>query len=231
MYEFVYAERVAPLPSIPGVLRLRYRWNDSSDIDCFNNLYFRYSGGPPSESDAATLAGDCYTAMAAAASLWIADTQLTEAQITDLSEDSGAQAAHDAVTTGTNAGLPLSGGTAFVVGYQIARRYRGGKPRNYFCWGSSSDLLNRQTWQPAFVTSVQSELGTAIATIIGSTGGSTTITSHCNISYYSGNVASINPRTGRAENHSVPRVTPLVDTIVSLTPRPQPGSQRRRNRS
>jgi hypothetical protein len=222
--------RMPPLAPVADVLKCRFLWSDSSDINVSSTMFFHYSGGPPSESDAATLAASAYTAMAAPTTLWHTDTQLTGVEITDLSEESGAQATHNGVTPGVETGAPLAGGTCVVVGYSIARRYRGGKPRNYFPWASASDLTTRQQWSSTYVTLAATNLASVIATIIGSSGGSTTITNHANVSYYKGNDASINPRTGRAQNFPVPRTTPVVDTITSLTVRPAPGSQRRRNR-
>jgi hypothetical protein len=215
---------------VPNVCRFRFLWSDSGDLDVSNTMFFRYSGGPPAATDALALAVDGYTAMAAPSTLWNADTQLTGCEVTDLSGPSGAQATHNAVTNGAEAGSPLAGGTCLVASYQIGRRYRGGKPRNYFPWGSSADLLTRQSWNSSFVTTCQTNLASVIATIIGKSSGSTVITSHANVSYYQGNTASINPRTGRAQNFPIPRAAPLVDTIVGIAIRPQPGSQRRRNR-
>jgi hypothetical protein len=222
---------MTPLPPVADVLKARFLWSDSSDINVSSSMFFHYDGGPPSETDVATLAGLMYTAMAAPTTLWHTDTQLTGVEVTDLSEASGAQATHNAITPGVETGAPLAGGTCVVVGYSIARRYRGGKPRNYFPWASASDLNTRQQWTSSYVTLAQTNLSSVIATIIGSSGGSTTITNHANVSYYSGNDPEINTRKNRAYNFPKLRVDgPQVDVITSLTVRPAPGSQRRRNR-
>lgn len=193
-------------------------------------MYFRYSGGPPAPTDAVALAADIYTAAAAMDSLWSPTTQLTGVEVTDLSSATGAQGLHAASTAGIRAGTDLAGGTALVVGYVITRRYRGGKPRNYFPWFTSSDLTTRQQWAAGDLTDCDSRLTTFFAAVIGSSSGTTDITEHVNVSYYDGFTVVTSPTTGRARNVPKLRSSPVVDVISSFGARPTPGSQRRRNR-
>jgi hypothetical protein len=222
---------MTPLPPVASTLRCRLQWSDSADIDCFNNLYFRYTGSPMTEANAVAFAAAIFTDMAALAALWIADTQLTGVVVTDLDVDSGSQGEHDGSVAGTNEGNPLTGGSAVVIGGQIARRYRGGKPRNYFPWGSSSDLVTRQSWTGAYLTLVGTNFASFIATVIGTTEGSITITEHVNVSYYSGSTGSISGDGKRGITTPTRRAVPVVDIINGSTVRTSPGSQRRRNRS
>jgi hypothetical protein len=74
-------------------------------------------------------------------------------------------------------------------------------------------------------------LAAYFAAVIGSTAGSTTITEHVNVSYYSGFTAVENPITHRWKNVSNPRSTPVVDNIQSWAIAGHVASQRRRNKA
>lgn len=218
------------LPAVPNVLKCQLLWSDSSDANVRTTQFYRYSGGPPNATDCNNLAADIYGNMAAMDGQWSPTTQLTGVEVTDLTSSGAAQGLHSQSTSGIRAGTDLAGGTAVVVGYVITRRYRGGKPRNYFPFFTSSDLTNRQTWAAGDLTALDSALATYFSATIGSTSGSTTITDHVNVSYYDGFTVVTSPTTGRARNVPKLRTTPVVDVITSFGARPQPGSQRRRNR-
>ena len=219
-----------PLPSVANTLKAQLLWSDSSDNNVRTTLFYRYTGGPPSATDCNALAADIYGAFAAMDGQWSPTTQLTGVELTDLNSSGGAQGLHAQSTSGIRAGTDLAGGTAVVVGYTIVRRYRGGKPRSYFPFFTSSDLTNRQTWAAGDLTALDSDLATAFTAIIGATSGTTTITEHVNVSYYEGFTVVTSPTTGRARNVPKVRSTPLTDIITSFGARPTPGSQRRRNR-
>lgn len=219
-----------PLPPVPNVIKAQLLWSDAGDADVRSNQYFRYSGGTPSPTDANVLAAGIYAAMATHSNQWGEDTQLTGVEVTDLASAGGGQGLHAESTTGTRLGTPVAGGTAVVVGYVIGRRYRGGKPRNYFPFFTSSDLATRQGWAAGNVTALNSALATYFAAVIGLSSGTTTITEHVNVSYYSGFTVVISPTTGRSRNVPKLRLVPDVDDITSFGTRVQPGSQRRRNR-
>jgi hypothetical protein len=116
-----------------------------------------------------------------------------------------------------------------LVNYVIGRRYRGGKPRSYFPWGSSQEIFTRQSWNPTFVTNVDSGLAAYFSAVIGTTVGGTTLTEHVNVSYYSGFTVVTNPVTHRARNVPTVRAVPVVDNILSFAASSRPASQRRRN--
>jgi hypothetical protein len=194
-----------------------------------NRLFFQYSGGQPSPSDCVTLSSELLTAMAGQLSQWGSDVTLTTCTVTDLSIVSGAQGA----TTGSHHGgkTPgaLSASTALLINYHISRRYRGGKPRSYLPWLVETDLQDRRNWSAAAVATAVTALQAFFSTAIGSVGGSTTLSQHVNVSYFSGFDVVTNPITGRARNVPKRRSSPQVDTISSITGSQRPGSQRRRN--
>jgi hypothetical protein len=214
---------------VPNVLRADVLWQLSTDTSVSTKLHFRYSGGPPNASDAVALAADIYNPTAAMKALWDVDTFLNGVKVTDLSSPTGGQGEHASGTQGTNGGEVLPASAAAMVNYIITRRYRGGKPRSYWPFGTAGDIATRQTWQAVFTTSVDSHLATYFAAILGLVAGTTTITEHVNVSYYSGNKVVVDPITGRARNVPQLRAAPLVDAIVSFGTNARVGSQRRRN--
>lgn len=219
------------LPSVPGVVKVQLGWKVYGDLGVTSTVFLSYSGGPPDTADAASLAGSIFTdAGDAYAALLDTESALSSVKVTDLSSSSGGEAVHDGNVVGTRSGGVLAGATCVLMNYTLGRRYRGGKPRNYFPFGVSSDLGDRQSWAPAFTTAVNSAWSSFIGNVIGDTGGSTTITSHVNVSYYEGSRVVTSPTTGRARNVPIVRTTPVVNPIVSATASAVPASQRRRNR-
>ena len=217
------------LPTVPNVLRVDWLWSDASDVNVQTRHFFRYSGPAPTSAQCVSFAADIYGLMAAMAGQWGAGTELIGCKVEDLSSHTGGVGEHAQVTNGTRTGGILSAGTAVLTNYIVGRRYRGGKPRSYWPMFTSTDLSGRQTWNGTAETNLDSDLSTFFAGVIGLTQGSTTITGHVNVSYYSGFTVVTNPVTGRARNVPTLRGTPLVDDILSYATSGRPSSQRRRN--
>lgn len=215
------------LPDVPNVLKAQLQWSVSGDIDIATGLFFSYSGTAPNNANALSLAATIYAAYAANNALWDGDTSITGVKVTDLSSSSGGVGEHAASTAG---GLtePLSGATCLLVNYQIARRYRGGRPRSYLPWGDATKLGNRQTWDASFITAATSAITDSNASIIGASAGGTTITNHVNVSYYEGFTLVTSPTTGRGRNVPNLRSSPLVDTVSGFACSTRVANQRRR---
>jgi len=221
---------VPPLPSAGQVVRAQLKWSDAADVNVSNTLYFGYSGSGPNAADCHDFMLAFVNALGTHNGLWTASTMLLGGECTDLSTESGAQGIVNLSYDGDLAGTDLAGGTCLVASYLISRRYRGGKPRNYFPWGSSSSLASRQAWAGDFTTSCASAINASVAAVVGNTYGGMTITNHVNVSYYAGSRVVISPTTGRAKNVSILRASPLVNPITGVAILASPGSQRRRNR-
>jgi hypothetical protein len=218
------------LPNVPNVIKARLNWQDSADLAVYNTLFFQYSGSAPSSADITSLAAAIDNAVGDQDSLWQAATVLLGCECTDLSSSTAAQGSDAVAINGIRDGNTLAGGTAVVVNYRINRRYRGGKPRNYFPWLVSQDLTNRQLWSTAAIEAVEEGMAAIFTAILGTTAGGTTLTNHVNVSYYEGFTVEGGTGGKRARNVPTVRTTPLVDTIQSLTCLSRPGSQRRRNK-
>lgn len=220
------------LPSVPNVLRAQVLWDVGTDTDVSTGMFFRYSGGPVTLTIATSLAQAVANAWAQFETPpWSSDVTLAGAKVTDLSSPTGGEGTSSADQPGGDASGGLAGGTCTVVGFHIARRYRGGKPRVYLPWGSKDNLNGPNAWAAAYVTQVTTYVTEILSQVVGSTAGGVTITDHVNVSYYEGTRVVTSPTTGRARNVPILRTTPLVDDIAGFTVLAYPGSQRRRNRS
>ena len=215
------------LPTVPNVLKAKLKWSVSTDVLVSTTLFFSYSGPAPDNAGALSFATTFATAFAAPETLWDKDTTFLGCEVIDLSSVSGGVGEHDESSVG-NLQTPISGASCVLLNYQIARRYRGGRPRSYFPFGDASVVGNRQTWEGTFIASVESNMAAAFAACIGATAGSTTITNHVNVSYYDGFTVVTNPISGRARNVPKLRTTPVVDTISSFSVSTRIANQRRR---
>jgi hypothetical protein len=217
-------------PPVPNVIRCKLGWHVGEDLTVSNSLDFLYTGGPPSPTDCVALATAARTAMATdlLALLPIAASS-TFVSMEDLSSTSGSFGELAGVEAGTRAGATLTASACVLSNYTISRRYRGGKPRSYWPFGTSTDLADASTWsaasQTAFTTAIQAWLN-AVRVLAS---GTTTLTQHVNVSYYQGFTAVVNPITGRTKDVAKLRTGgPVVDIITGMTVNLKPGVQRRR---
>jgi hypothetical protein len=152
-------------------------------------------------------------------------------QITDLSSPSAGVGEWAGSHAGTRSGSILPVGVCVVLNKEIARRYRGGKPRQYLPYGTDSDLSGASRFTSAFTSDLVTAWDGFQGTLSGTAVGPATITNEVNVSYYDGFTVVTNPSTGRARNKPTLRATPLVDSVLEYSASEVPGSQRRRNRA
>src|ERR1700748_417484 len=69
-----------PLPNVPNVLKADLAWSLPGAPLINTRNFFRYSGGPPTSTDATALAADIYSAMSGHATLWSDDVNFTNVQ-------------------------------------------------------------------------------------------------------------------------------------------------------
>ncbi len=222
---------MAELPAIPGVLRADLIFTDGTDTDVQSRLFFQYEPAEMLTQDAATtFADNMYALVAGQLALWHPDVTFTEARITDLYSDTAPIGISTGVADGSRSGGPLPAGVATCVSFSIARRYRGGRPRNYLPWGTSTDLATPNAWTDGYISDVETAITHITSTFSGDSADGTTIGPHVNVSYYQGFTVNGAPATVRPKVRSSPRATPVVGTITDNVVVPYPGSQRRRNR-
>lgn len=219
-----------PLPPVPGVLKVDHHYDIGSDLTALMRLHVSYSGTPPTNATCAALAHDLFTDFTTIfAPYAVSDVVFTSVAIEDLSTSSGGVGSYTGSVAGTLTGAPTAAQVAALCNAQIARRYRGGKPRSYLPLGSISTMATPQTWTSTFVTNVNAALAQYLADIAVTTEAGCNLQKAVNVSFYSGFTAVTNPITGRTRD--VPKVrtgTIPVDPFISWTLNPKLGTQRRR---
>jgi hypothetical protein len=223
---------VPPLPSVPGVLFLKWRFTMGIDNRIGFGLHAKYTGTAPNNAQCAAAANLLF-------GLWnthwlthqMPGTLTTACSVQDLSSPSAGYGEHLGSTPGTSTGVAPPGNAAVLVNEIIQRRYRGGKPKCYLPVGRADDLTNAQTWSGAAVTGFQTAMDGFKQDILGTAFGTATLQSFVSVSYYQGNSVVIDPVTGRAKNKPILRPGgPITDDVTTFIVSPTPGSQRRRLR-
>jgi hypothetical protein len=218
------------LPPVSGVMSVHFKFTYSNDLDVLVRHFYSFTGGPLTNAQAVSYA----TAFAAnynANCLALAhpDVTMTECIVTDLTNASAGTGSVSVSYAGTASGTPLAAGTATLINALISRRYRGGKPRQYWPFGTSSSLNGANAWSSAFLSALASHYDPFLAANLAQTEGSTAVVAQVNVSYYKGFLPQQNPVTLRWRNINTPRATPVVDTVNSYAFNTRPASQRRRN--
>ncbi len=170
---------MAPRPPIEHVVKVEVLWTQSA-VHAANILHCGYTSSPPAASDLASLASAVHLSLKAHMQAWYTpDTICTEVICTDLSSDTGNVGSDGTGWAGTSEGDPLSAGSAVLVNWQQARRYRGGKPRTYWPAGPSSILETASSLTSDAITVITNsmnalnyavdgqEFGALITTVLG----------------------------------------------------------------
>lgn len=219
-----------PLPAANKVLQIRFKHSYGTDEDVLSSVHVAYTGTAPTVAEITTFATACGAAWDANMATYMSSAQvsLLQVNVTDLTSDTSAQAEVAAVFPGTLAGDPLTADTCFVIGYEIARRYRGGHSRGYWPFGIYDSILNPQTWTDAAVTDYTNAFVGMLAAIVADGWSGAGTLSQVNVSYFNGFTVVTSPTTHRARNVPTVRETPLIDPITGVVGRSVIGSQRRR---
>lgn len=218
---------VVPLPESPCVrARLIYTVNDGSEAS--SRFYLSYSGGAPSAANCATLASDIAAAWATHLAPNIgSDWSLTEVDVLDIATNSGLSGTAAVSTPGGISSNPIPAQVAVNVEFDIARRYRGGKPRMFLPPPTNAQTVDVAHWTAAYVTAVDTGVLAWATEIEALSVGSMGSLQHVNLSYYEGftNVTNSSGRTRAAPKY---RDAAKLDTITAYSAKQTMGSQRRR---
>ena len=218
-----------PLPAAGDVIRFRALFDVDGTTPVGTHWYWAYSGGRPAASDLVAFANAVVAAFTADFKpLYPTSTVLVEVQAQDLSVVGGTEVTVAASVAGTDATSPVPSSAAANIMWEIARRYRGGRPRSAFPFGAADHLQNGFTWNVTFIGAVATAWAAMTTALTGLGSGGTTLDSQVSVSYFSGFTAVMNPITGRWRNVADRRTTPVVDPVVSYLLAPRIGSQRRR---
>lgn len=209
-------------------MRVRLDYTQSDGYDGGSRFYLGYSGSPPTPGNCTTLAGDVEAAwLAHLAALIHPAWALTEVDVLDITTDSGSSGQWTGSEDGSNSGTEFPSQVATNVEYNIARRYRGGKPRMFLPGGTQADGLDAGHWSTDFIDAVNTGITAFFAELEGLSIGAIGTLTHVNLSYYQGftNVTNSSGRTRAAPKY---RTAALVDTVESYSCKATMGSQKRR---
>jgi hypothetical protein len=194
-----------------------------------SRFYIQYAGGAPSAANCVTLGNDIAAAWLARLPNFIyVNVALTEVDVLDIASDSGAFGTVTVNHPGAMAGGTLTSNAATNIEFDIARRYRGGKPRMFLPPPDDTALASIDKWTPAFASGVQTAIGEFFSDIAALSVGSMGALTHVNVSYYFGfqNVVNSSGRQRAAPKYRVPNAK--VDQITGYAVKTTVGSQRRR---
>jgi hypothetical protein len=192
-------------------------------------FYVGYAGPAPIAAQCLTFAEDIVGSWHTRIDPYRAET-VTNAfcDVVDLSSVSGSSATADVSTAGTVASASCDNQVAATVKFEIARRYRGGKPKMFVPGISVDYILDNSHWTTAFCN----DMGTAFTNfnddIEAMAAGGIDLTGIFNVGFYHGFTAVENPITHRWRNVPTYLSAPNVDIVESFTCDQVFGSQKRR---
>lgn len=222
-----------PLPSAPSVLRVNYGFSQAAGLQSGFRSFYSYSGTAPSNATCTAIANAISTAFQSELiPLMVSEFAFLSVDVTDLTSDTGGAGLWTGDIGGSRSGGAVAVDAAVNLSFQIARRYRGGKPKAFLPFGSLTDAIdNNNAWSNAFLTTVDGAWSTFDNAVLAITESGTTLSQHVNVSYYQGFVSAQNPITKRWRNIPTLRDTPVIDTIVAHAAKSVIGVQRRRRTS
>lgn len=217
-------------PNQPNVLRVQHFFTIAEDLAAQVRIYIRYTGGAPSNADLNTYAGTLFGMWPGAlASLMTPDKSLTSIVVTDLTSPTAAIGSHVATAVGSLIEPELPAATCTMTNHHIHRRYRGGKPRAYWPFGSQTRLADEQTWTAGWIALVETEILAYFNGSVGIVVGPAVTAAWVNISQYL-DFLTVGPDS-RGRFHYPPKPRPVAiapDDIGPISVHPRPTNQRRR---
>lgn len=220
-----------PLPNQPNVLREDFLFQVGEDTNALCRLHQLWSGVTPTAATLNAVAHDIGVLFSANLDILMGiENKLTSVVVTDLTTPTSAVGLDATLRPGTNGGGRLPGEVAMMMNEHILRRYRGGKPRVYWPFGTQADLTDEQLWNPGILASNLTAMNAFLSGCHAISESGTLLGFNVSISYYSGFTAVVNPITGRTRD--VPKVRAVAippDVVQSISWHPRPASQRRRS--
>lgn len=216
-----------PLPASP-CLRVRLDYTQGDGLKGGSRFYLTYAGSAPSASNCVTIAGDIAAAWNTNLAPLINEAwALTEIDVLDIATDSGASGVWTGSDSGSRSGSGFAAAVATNIEFEIARRYRGGKPRMFMPPGVITDELDSSHFNTAYVSAAQTGIVAFFTAVQAISVGAVGALSHVNLSYYKG-FTNIPNSSGRERAVPTYRDTALVDSVTGYVVKALMGSQRRR---
>jgi hypothetical protein len=209
-------------------LRVRLDYLQTDTYLCGSRFYLGYAGAAPTPGNCATIAADIATAWNTNIGPHVHETyQLVEIDVLDIASVAGASGQWTGSDAGAVSGTALPSQCAMNVEFNIARRYRGGKPRMFVPPSQTSDQVNASHWASSVVTATTAYMLAFFTAVEAISVGAVGALSHVNLSYYSG-FTNITNSSGRERAVPKYRAAALVDPVEGYAAKSLIGSQRRR---
>lgn len=216
-------------PVVPDVIRFRLTGTLSNDAAWGVRVYSSYTGGTPSVANMLTLCEGMGTAWEANLSAFQStDTTLTAVDGVDLSATDGAGNTADVSYSGSLAQPDLPNQCAAVIKFDIARRYRGGKPKMFLPTAGGTTLQDESHFTDTYCNDLGAAANSFNDNVKALYADAVTLTGIVNVSFYEGFTSVQNPITLRWRNVPTYRAVALVDVVGGFTVDPVMGSQKRR---
>lgn len=217
-------------PPVTPAVRCRLKYIQSDSFLGGSRFYLSYTGSAPSPANCVTLAGDIEAAWVTHLAAMIYDGwTLNEVDVMDLASEMGASGQWTGSESGTRSGSGQAASVATNIEFNIARRYRGGKPRIFFPGGAAGDLATLGAWTSEYVDDWNTAIAAFFAEIEALSIGSMGTLQHVNISFYQGVYTTSPPWRGPGYKYPPKyRTTPLVDNVSGYATKTEVGSQKRR---
>jgi hypothetical protein len=216
-----------PPPASPCVrVRLDYQ-QDTGNLGG-SRFFLSYAGSAPTGANCTALADGIEAA-------WVANLQplisnvwsLVEVDVLDIATEMGLSGQWTGTETGSRSGISLPSQCCTNVEYNIARRYRGGKPRMFLPPGVGNDQASPDQWSDTYIGEVNTGMAAFFAAIAALSIGAMGALAHVNLSYYKG-FTNITNSSGRERAVPTYRDSALLDTVSGYSAKTVIGSQRRR---
>ncbi|MBA0083754.1 MAG: hypothetical protein HRJ53_02045, partial [Acidobacteria bacterium Pan2503] len=116
---------------------------------------------------------------------------------------------------------------AMNVEFNIARRYRGGKPRIYLPPGGGGDLVDNAHWSSSFISTTNTNVAGFFGAIEALSVGAIGTLAHVLLSYFHG-FTNETDSSGRAEAVPNYKATATHDVVTGYSAKSLVSTQRRR---
>jgi len=216
-------------PTVPDVMRFRISGVLTNDAAWGVRIYTGYTGGVPTVANMLTLCEGVGTAWNdTVVSFQNIGVTTTEIDGIDLSATDGAGNTADVSYSGVADTSPTPNQVAAVAKFDIARRYRGGKPKMYIPGIDSQYVSDESHWKTSFADDMGSGMNAFNTAIKATYADAVTLTGIVNVSFYEGFTSVENPITHRWRNVPTYRDVALVDVVGGFTVDQVFGTQKRR---
>lgn len=224
-----------PPPVVPfaKAVRCHLTWQDSDGLLAGSRFYLAYAGSAPLPADCTTIATGIGTAWGAHGSpVQTNEWTLIEVDVLDIASDIGSSSETTVSHVGTVGTDSVPSQVCMNVEFDIARRYRGGKPRIFVPGPPSAGLADNSHWNSSTIGAYNSALSGFFTAVEAISAGSVGALTHNSISFYDGYDENP-PPTGRwrGPGHKyppLPRTTAQFDPVEGYSAKAVCGSQRRR---